>query len=313
MAKAVLTSLHGRKAGLDDDGALVIESGIIRSSDGSPISFPDGLDGVAAGAAAGVANNVQYNASGSFGGMAGTTWNNTTRSLEMNWGTKTTSAGTPLYLRGTWNGSGQVFQTIQVEVTDSASDDASLLVQLSRNTTPVFSVNKYGYVTVGEWRGTSIGVAYGGTGQAGYTTGDMLYAPSADVLSKLPVGASNQVLTVSSGVPAWAYPRSAVNAQSTAYSFALTDGGGTVYHPGSDTTARVWTIPSNAAVAFPVGTMIALVNGLGAGTITININSDTLVWLGNGSTGSRTFASASGATLHKVESTVWTIQGTGLS
>lgn len=44
----------------------------------------------------------------------------------------------------------------------------------------------------------------GGTGFGTYTTGDLLYASGANTLSKLAVGSSGQVLSVSGGVPAWA-------------------------------------------------------------------------------------------------------------
>lgn len=44
----------------------------------------------------------------------------------------------------------------------------------------------------------------GGTGQGGWTTGQLLYASATDTLSKLNIGTSGQVLTVVSGVPAWA-------------------------------------------------------------------------------------------------------------
>lgn len=46
----------------------------------------------------------------------------------------------------------------------------------------------------------------GGTGIASFATGDMLYASAANVLSKRTIGTTGQVLTVVSGVPAWATP-----------------------------------------------------------------------------------------------------------
>ena len=46
----------------------------------------------------------------------------------------------------------------------------------------------------------------GGTGQTSYTTGDVLYASSSSVLSKLGIGSTGNVLTVSGGLPAWAAP-----------------------------------------------------------------------------------------------------------
>lgn len=44
----------------------------------------------------------------------------------------------------------------------------------------------------------------GGTAQTTYTTGDILYASAADVLSKLAIGTNGQVLTVAAGIPSWA-------------------------------------------------------------------------------------------------------------
>jgi len=43
----------------------------------------------------------------------------------------------------------------------------------------------------------------GGTGQTSYVTGDTLYASATNVLSKLPIGAETDILSVVSGVPAW--------------------------------------------------------------------------------------------------------------
>ena len=44
----------------------------------------------------------------------------------------------------------------------------------------------------------------GGTAQSTYATGDILYASASNTLSKLTVGSTGQVLTVSGGVPTWA-------------------------------------------------------------------------------------------------------------
>jgi hypothetical protein len=46
----------------------------------------------------------------------------------------------------------------------------------------------------------------GGTGLSTYTTGDIIYASGTNTLAKLPIGTSNQVLTVSGGVPSWQTP-----------------------------------------------------------------------------------------------------------
>ena len=104
------------------------------------------------------------------------------------------------------------------------------------------------------------------------------------------------------------------NSQSAAYELVLGDSGKHIYHPAADTTARTWTIPANASVAFPIGTAVVFDNDFGAGALTIAITSDTLVLVGTvGSTGSRTLASGGQATAIKVTATRWRITGVGLT
>ena len=104
------------------------------------------------------------------------------------------------------------------------------------------------------------------------------------------------------------------NSVSTAYTFVATDLGGQIYHPSSDTTARTWTIPSNASVPYQVVAKIEIVNDCSAGAITLNINTDTLVWFPSGTTGGgRTIAACGMATLTKVGTTRWVLTGTGIS
>lgn len=103
------------------------------------------------------------------------------------------------------------------------------------------------------------------------------------------------------------------NSQSAAYTTVLTDGGKHILHPAADTTARTFTIDSNANVAYPIGTAITFVNEHGAGVITIAITSDTMRLAGAGTTGSRTLAQDGIATALKVAATKWNISGTGLT
>ena len=103
------------------------------------------------------------------------------------------------------------------------------------------------------------------------------------------------------------------NSQSAAYTFVLADAGKHILHPSADTTARIFTIPANSSVAYPVGTAITIVNQNGAGVITIAITTDTMRLAGAGTTGSRTLAANGVATALKITSTEWIISGTGLS
>jgi hypothetical protein len=105
------------------------------------------------------------------------------------------------------------------------------------------------------------------------------------------------------------------NKQSADYTLALTDDAKHIYHAPTDTAVRTWTIPSNASVPFPVGSVVTFDNDFGAGTVTITIGStDTLVLVGTaGTTGSRTLASGGQATALKVAPTRWRISGVGIT
>jgi hypothetical protein len=103
------------------------------------------------------------------------------------------------------------------------------------------------------------------------------------------------------------------NSKSVAYTLVASDAGGHVYHPSADTTARIWTIPANSSVAFPIGTGVTFVNDTSAGVITIAITTDTLLFAGTGTTGSRTLAANGMATAVKITSTKWIINGAGLT
>jgi len=58
-----------------------------------------------------------------------------------------------------------------------------------------------GVLTAGTWNADVIGVPYGGTSFASYTTGDMLYASGTTTLAKLGIGTVGQVLTSTGSAP----------------------------------------------------------------------------------------------------------------
>ena len=175
------------------------------------------------------------------------------------------------------------------------------------------------------WNGNAVGVAYGGTGVTsltGMVKGNGTGAFSAAVAGTDYVAPSGALGTPSSGnlsnclvdgTNEIGYRNIPQVSKSAAYTLVLSDAGKHIYHPSDDTTARTWTIPSNASVAYPIGTAITFVNDSSAGTITLAITSDTLVMSPSGSTGSRTLAANGVATAIKVTSTRWVISGTGLS
>ena len=104
------------------------------------------------------------------------------------------------------------------------------------------------------------------------------------------------------------------NSKSADYTLVLADAGKHIFHPSADTAARTFTIPSNASVAYPIGTAITFVNQNGTGgVVSITVSEDTMRLAGAGTTGTRTLARNGVATAIKITATEWIISGTGLT
>lgn len=100
------------------------------------------------------------------------------------------------------------------------------------------------------------------------------------------------------------------NAKSTSYTLVAGDQGKHIY---VTTAGQTITVPANSNTAFPIGTTIAIIAGPTANPVTIDIVSDTMYLGGVGSTGTRTLAAYGMATLVKVDTTTWFINGSGLT
>ncbi len=134
------------------------------------------------------------------------------------------------------------------------------------------SITTLGTVTTGVWNATAIGATFGGTGQTGYTTGDILYASNATTLSKLGIGSSGQVLTVSAGLPSW-----------------QTDGGGTVTSV-SGTANRITSTGGTTPVIDIAATYIGQTSIITLGTITTGVWNGTAVDATHGGTAQTSWA-----------------------
>jgi len=105
------------------------------------------------------------------------------------------------------------------------------------------------------------------------------------------------------------YREAPQNSQTANYQLVLADRGKSILMNGA---SLILTIPANSAVAFPVGTVIIIVN-LNALALSIAITTDTLTLANSVTTGTRTLARNGLATCVKIGSTSWLISGAGLS
>lgn len=101
-----------------------------------------------------------------------------------------------------------------------------------------------------------------------------------------------------------------LNAQTgTTYTFVLADNGKLV--TASNASAQTYSIPTNASVAYPIGTQINIIQ-IGAGQVTINaVTSGTTTVASTGATSSapKLRAQYSSATLIKANTDLWYVVG----
>lgn len=103
-----------------------------------------------------------------------------------------------------------------------------------------------------------------------------------------------------------------LNIQDNDYVFVMNDAGRMIQNTGS--TNRVWYVPANSSVAYPLGTAI-VVRNVGTATITIApaTGGVTVRLAGSGVSGNKTLAQWGLATLIKEGTDFWVLSGTGVS
>jgi hypothetical protein len=96
----------------------------------------------------------------------------------------------------------------------------------------------------------------------------------------------------------------------TTYTFVLADANNELI-TASNASAQTYSIPTNASVAFPIGSQINIIQ-IGAGQVTINaVTSGTTTVLSNGATAAapKLRVQYSSATLIKVATDTWYVIG----
>jgi len=150
-------------------------------------------------------------------------------------------------------------------------------------------------------------LGYGITNALTSTQISSTYAPIASpTFTGTPLIPDNATTSVNYAV---GYREAPQNSQTANYQLVLADRGKSILMNGSSLTL---TIPANSAVAFPVGTVVIIVN-LNATALSIAITTDTLTLANSTTTGTRTLAQNGLATCVKIGSTSWLISGAGLT
>lgn len=175
-----------------------------------------------------------------------------------------------------------------------------------------------------------IPVAQGGTGAINATaartnlgstaTGDALFTAATAAAARTAIGATatgSSLITAADAAAgrlalAAGYLGAPINPQSGNYAIVAGDASLNILHPNGAGAGDIFSLPSNAAVPFDIGTLIYFTNR-DPSSLTINVNTDTLILAGSTSTGNRFLAQNSMAVAWKVEATVWMITGPGLT
>jgi hypothetical protein len=152
-------------------------------------------------------------------------------------------------------------------------------------------------------------VANGGTSLTTLTANNVILGNGASAPTFVAPSTSGNVLmsngtTWASSAPASSPVQYPQLIKSADYTLVLADAGYQIFHPATDTAARTFTIPSNASVAFPIGTVIVFVNQLGAQQVTVAITTDTIVDM-RGVTGSKKVNANNILTALKITATRW--------
>lgn len=161
--------------------------------------------------------------------------------------------------------------------------------------------NSLGYTGAGDIEGVTASTGLSGGGTSGTVSLSIDTAVTADLSTAQTL--TNKTLTD---------PKInlALNAQTgTTYTFVLTDNGKLV--TASNASAQTYSIPTNASVAFPVGTQINIIQ-IGAGQVTINaVTSGTTTISSTGATATapKLRAQYSSATCIKAATDLWYVVG----
>lgn len=136
---------------------------------------PATVSGGGGGSPGGSDKQMQVNNAGAFAGMSGTSWDDANRSLTVTGATVTASK--PIFdLSQTWNAGGTAFTGWKFNVTDTASDAASLLFDYQVGGTSKISGGKDGFYNCQGFRVYTGGSSYASIYTGGTAGSPVIYA-----------------------------------------------------------------------------------------------------------------------------------------
>lgn len=148
------------------------------------------------------------------------------------------------------NAQGQITSASNTSISINGNQITSGTVGSSYISGSYTGITGVGTLTAGTWNANTIGVGYGGTGLASYTSGDLLYATGSTTLSKLALGSSTYLLTSSGSAPQWSDPAGVTVGSATSATTSTNLAGGAAnriaYQTGSGTTSFI-TAPTIAS------------------------------------------------------------------
>jgi hypothetical protein len=148
--------------------------------------------------------------------------------------------------------------TDRVTLTNGDATSANPIIDIASTYVGQTSITTLGTIATGTWNGTAIAQNHGGTGFTTYATGDILYASATNTLSKLTVGSTGQVLTVSGGVPTWSAGSSVTRAYLTGSTSSVIDLDSGTSVTDVDGGNIAFTVPTDLDTVFVVRNGVTL-------------------------------------------------------
>lgn len=186
------------------------------------------------------------------------------------------STGVTGFLGPTAGGTGfTTYSTGDMLYSNSSNSLAKLPIGTTGQIMTVAAGNVPGWIS-------TVPATSGGTGVFSYSVGDILYASASGTLSKLPIGVSGQVLSVSGGLPTWVASGGAGTVTSVNVSggtTGLTTSGGPVTSSGTMTIGGVLNVASGGTnlSSYTTGDIIYASSASALGKLAIGSSNQALI------------------------------------